>query len=304
MRAPSIVLVALVALVASSAHVFAQTSGEEGMSERDKARAALPPEAAKRLFGDVVVPAPLEARSIGSYARGCLAGAVALPVDGAAWQVMRLSRNRNWGHPALVDFLERFAERGRAVGWPGLLVGDMSQPRGGPMITGHASHQLGLDADIWFMPMPDRTLSAGERETISAVSMVNMAERTLDRSKWTETRAKLVREAAKDPRVARIFVNPPIKKALCDWATGDRAWLGKVRPWYGHNYHFHVRVACPAGEAECRDQDPPPSGDGCGADLAWWLGPEPWKPSPPEKPRPPLTLADLPAACREVLVAR
>lgn len=76
------------------------------------------------------------------------------------------------------------------------------------MITGHASHQLGLDADIWFMPMPERTLSPAERETISAVSMVNMAERTLDRTKWTETRAKLVREAAKDPRVARIFVNP------------------------------------------------------------------------------------------------
>jgi penicillin-insensitive murein endopeptidase len=298
------VLLALAAVLLATVPAAAQTSGADGRSEADKARAALPPDAAKVLFGDQRGPAPLEARSIGAYARGCLAGARALPVDGSAWQVMRLSRNRNWGHPALIDFLERFAARGKAIGWPGLLVGDMSQPRGGPMLTGHASHQIGLDADIWFSPMPDRTLTADERETISAVSMVDMASRELDRTKWTETRAKLVREAARDARVARIFVNPPIKKALCDWETGDRRWLGKVRPWYGHNYHFHVRIACPAGVSDCHDQDPPPDGDGCGADLAWWLGPEPWKPSPPEKPRPPLTLADLPAACREVLVAR
>ena len=282
----------------------AQTSGEAGMSERDKAMAELPPDAAKRLFGQAGRPAPLAARSIGAFSRGCLAGAVAMPVDGPAWQVMRLSRNRNWGHPNLIAFLERFAGAGRKVGWPGLLVGDLSQPRGGPMITGHASHQIGLDADIWFEPMPGRTLSGEERETISAVSMVNMTTRELDRSKWTETRAKLVREAARDSQVARIFVNPPIKKALCDWAGSDRAWLAKVRPWYGHNYHFHVRLTCPAGMADCHDQDKVPEGDGCGADLAWWLGPEPWKPSPPTPPKPPLTLADLPAACSEVLVAK
>ena len=291
-------------LLASLAPAAAQTSGAEGKSEMEKARAALPADAAKVLFGAAATPAPLEARSIGAYARGCLAGAVALPVDGSAWQVMRLSRNRNWGHPALIALLEQFSRDAAADGWPGLLIGDISQPRGGPMLTGHASHQLGLDADIWFSPMPDRILSSQERETISAVSMVNMAARELDRSKWTETRAKLVREAARDPQVARIFVNPPIKKALCDWATGDRHWLAKVRPWYGHNYHFHVRLACPHGETACKDQPAPPDGDGCGADLAWWLGPEPWKPSPPEKPRPPLTLADLPSACREVLVAR
>lgn len=302
MRASFVSAAALVVLLVTPAS--AQTAGAEGRSQAEAALAELPPTAAKRLFGTVSEPAPLAARSIGAYARGCLAGAVAMPVDGPAWQVMRLSRNRNWGHPALISFLERLAAAGRRIGWPGLLVGDMSQPRGGPMITGHASHQIGLDADLWFEPMPTRTLSAEERETISAVSMVDMAKRELDRSKWTETRAKLVREAARDPAVVRIFVNPPIKKALCDWAGGDRAWLAKVRPWYGHNYHFHVRLACPPGLADCHDQDAVPAGDGCGADLAWWLGPEPWKPSPPSPPRPPLMLADLPAACSEVLVAK
>ncbi len=295
-------LVVLASLAASPA--LAQDTASETAAAIARARADLPADAAKLLFGEQTAPAPLAARSIGAYARGCLAGAEALPVDGATWQVMRLSRNRNWGHPRLVAFLERFAAAGRAIGWPGLLVGDMSQPRGGPMITGHASHQIGLDADIWFLPMPDRTLSRAERETISAVSMVTMKTREIDRSVWTPTRAKLVRTAALDPEVARIFVHPAIKKALCDGAEGDRTWLHKVRPWYGHNYHFHVRLACPAGASDCRDQDPPPPGDGCGADLAWWLGPEPWKPSPPEKPRPPVRLADLPPACSQVLLAK
>ena len=296
-------LALLLALLLAASPAAAQATFDETNAEIAKARAELPADAAKLLFGAMARPAPLAARSIGSYSRGCLAGAVALPVDGKAWQVMRLSRNRNWGHPALVAFLERFAEKGRKIGWPGLLVGDMSQPRGGPMITGHASHQIGLDADVWFLPMPDRQLTRAERESVSAISMVKMATREIDPATWTPTRMALVRQAALDPDVARIFVHPAIKKAMCDASTGDRGWLAKVRPWYGHNYHFHVRLACPAGVADCKDQDTVPAGDGCGADLAWWLGPEPWKPSPPDKPRPPLTLADLPAACSQVYVA-
>src|SRR6516165_8430494 len=110
---------------------------------------------AKELFGRKTAPASLQARTIGFYSKGCLAGAVALPINGATWQVMRLSRNRNWGHPNLLQFLERFGDNAKMIGWNGLLIGDMSQPRGGPMINGHTSHQVGLDADIWFTPMPN-----------------------------------------------------------------------------------------------------------------------------------------------------
>ena len=69
---------------------------------------------AKMLFGAVTAPAPLAARAIGSYARGCLAGGVSLPINGPDWQVMRLSRNRNWGTPQLLDYLERLASDARA----------------------------------------------------------------------------------------------------------------------------------------------------------------------------------------------
>jgi penicillin-insensitive murein endopeptidase len=260
---------------------------------------------AKVLFGKVNGPA-LEARAIGSYARGCLAGAIALPVNGPAWQAMRLSRNRNWGTPQLVAFMERFAVEARDEdGWPGLLVGDMSQPRGGPMLTGHASHQIGLDADIWLTPMPPRTLTDREREDISATTMVIKEKRVIDRSVWTDSRARLIRRAARQPEVSRIFVNAAIKKALCDFAGTDRAWLRKVRPWWGHDYHFHVRLACPPGFAGCKDQDSPPPGDGCGAELESWLKPPPPPPKNPKpaKPKPELTLKDLPADCSRLVNA-
>jgi penicillin-insensitive murein endopeptidase len=261
---------------------------------------------AKELFGAVEAPAPLAARSIGAYAKGCLAGAALLPVNGPTWQVMRLSRNRNWGNPVLVDFLERLAAKAPAVGWNGLLVGDMSQPRGGPMSSGHASHQIGLDADIWLTPMPKREFSYDEREKVSAVSMLARDTLSVDPAKFSDKQFGIIRLAARQPEVERIFVNRAIKKALCERATGDRSWLSKVRPWWGHDFHFHVRIACPGNSPTCKPQAEPPSGDGCGAELQSWYAPPP-KPTKPSKPKPPppeITLKDLPPECAQVLVAK
>jgi penicillin-insensitive murein endopeptidase len=266
-----------------------------------------PKNPAKELFGRKPVPANMQARSIGFYTRGCLAGGVALPINGKTWQVMRLSRNRNWGHPELVAFMERLAEKVPKVSnWPGLLVGDMTQPRGGPMLTGHGSHQVGLDADIWLTPMPRTPLSREEREEMSATNVVAEDKRDVDPKVWTPGHLAVIKAAAEDPKVERIFVNAAIKKALCREAGKDRAFLHKVRPWWGHNYHFHVRIACPAGSAECKGQDPAAEAEGCGKDLDYWFSPGVLYPPPPKDPpkaRPPITMADLPAACKQVLVA-
>jgi penicillin-insensitive murein endopeptidase len=258
---------------------------------------------AKELFGRKVLPAAMPTHVVGFYAKGCIAGAEALPINGETWQVMRLSRNRYWGHPNLIALLKRLADKAhKDAGWPGILVGDMSQPRGGPMLTGHASHQVGLDADIWLTPMPERRLSREEREETSAVMMVRADRLDIDSSAWTPSHLAVIRAAAQEPSVQRIFVNAAIKKALCREAKGDRGWLHKVRPIFGHNYHFHIRLACPAGQASCDGQDPPPAGDGCGAELAQWFTPQMLHPRP-GKPRPPLTMANLPAECRQVLIA-
>lgn len=255
-------------------------------------------------WGAVSEPSPAPARAIGGYALGCLGGAVELPATGAGYQVMRPSRNRAYGHPKLVAFLQSFAKKAQAEGWPGLLVGDLAQPRGGPMTTGHASHQSGLDADIWFTPAPKRTLGVEERDAMSAVSMVKAGGGRIDPRAWSPAHVRLLRLAAGAPEVDRIFVNAAIKKAACSGAGEDRGWLAKLRPWWGHTHHFHVRLRCPEGEAACVNQDPVPPGDGCGAELDGWFEAEAKAkaepPAPPAQPRR-IQLADLPPACRGVL---
>jgi penicillin-insensitive murein endopeptidase len=215
---------------------------------------------------------------------------------------MRLSRNRNWGNPQLVRFIERFANNAKKTGWNGLLVGDMSQPRGGPMLSDHTSHQVGLDVDIWFTPMPDHVQSREEREFGSATDVVAPDLRDVDPQVWTHAHTELIRTAAQDPAVIRILVNPAIKKALCREAGADRVWLFKVRPWYGHAEHFHVQIGCPADSAECKPQRPPLPSDGCGHELDFWFR-ESTLHGPPSKPRPALTLAGLPPACKQIVKA-
>ena len=219
---------------------------------------------ARELFGRKTDPVSMPPRSIGFYSKGCLAGAVALPINGETWQVMRLSRNRNWGNPHLIELLERLSVKvHKAAGWPGLLVGDISQPRGGPMFTGHASHQVGLDADIWLTPMPNRELSRAEREEISATMVVAESRTDVDPKVWTQGHFEAIKAAAKEPEVERIFVN-----------------------------------------AGCKPQDPVPAGDGCGDLQGWFkdsvIHP---KETEPAEPRKGPTLAQLPAACRGVVTA-
>jgi penicillin-insensitive murein endopeptidase len=269
---------------------------------------------AKLLFGAAREPAKMETRSIGFYAKGCLAGAEQLADNGPVWQGMRLSRNRHWGNPVLVTFIEKFARDAKAKdGWPGLLIGDMSMPRGGPMPFGHASHQVGLDVDIWYKPMPDRTLAADEREQMKMESVL-LDPVHVNEQMWTPDHIKLLRRAVSYPEVTRVFVNPAIKKWMCDNVKDDRGFLHKIQPIMGHDAHFHVRLACPAGDDGCRNQPPLPAGDGCGGGLDKWIAqlskpvvPAAPKPkvasAPAAKSKPGITVAQLPPACTAVLNA-
>ncbi len=226
---------------------------------------------AKELFGAAKEPASLATRSIGFYAKGCLAGAQPLPVNGPTWQAMRLSRNRNWGHPSLVKFIERFANDAKEKdGWPGLLVGDMSQPRGGPMTFGHASHQVGLDVDIWYRAMPDHEFSTQERESTPLQSFLSDPAH-VNPQMWTADHEKLLRRATSYPEVARVFVNPTIKKWLCDNVKGDRKFMHKIMAIGGHDDHFHVRLVCPSDNPACQNQPALPDNDGCGKGLDKWV---------------------------------
>jgi penicillin-insensitive murein endopeptidase len=268
------------------------------------------PAAAKLLFAAKQLPTIGKAVAIGYYPRGCLQGGVALPVNGPTWQVMRLSRNRNWGHPSLVRFLEKFAPAAsKATGWKGILVGDMSQPRGGPTPFGHMSHQTGLDVDIWFMPMPGHTLTPEEREKTAAINLVADDWKRVNPKTWTPQHMAFIKTAAEQPGVERVLVNAAIKKELCRvGGKSQDGWMSKVRPWYAHHDHIHVRLKCPEDSPNCRKQPSVAEAEdgGCGKGLDYWFSDKVLhpKPKPPgAKPPRPLTMADLPPACQTVLAA-
>lgn len=296
--APLAVVVFIPAAAAESARTEGHPGANAVLAPLSAAIVIRPqPISAKVQFGFVLEPTAATPAPVGSYARGCLAGGVALPITGPTWQVMRLSRNRNWGHPMLINYIERFAnDMHEREHWTGLLVGDMSQPRGGPMLTGHASHQIGLDVDFWFKPMPAKVLSPLARETLEATELAKTDGHDVIPTRWHEGWVRLLRRAASYPEVARIFVHPSIKKELCEAAQYDRRWMTKVRAYFGHQDHFHVRLHCPAGSKTCTPQLDPAPTDGCGKELAFWMkavSPPPPKIEPP-KVTPPLVVATTP----------
>lgn len=244
------------------------------------------------------VPAPNDGppRAIGGFSAGCQSGATALPTEGEGYVVMHLERHRYFGQPGLIDAIETLGETAaRGIGM--LHIGDLALPRGGPMPFGHRSHQTGLDVDIWFDLSPRLHARADRmRSNIPAPSLLLSTSRGLDHRLWSNRHVQILKAAAYLPAVDRIFVNAHIKQELCDSVAGDRAWLRKIRPWFHHDDHFHMRLACPDSSPACVRQDPVPPGEGCDSSLNWWLQQHPALPSKPSEPKP-----ALPAACRGVL---
>ncbi|MCT8567545.1 penicillin-insensitive murein endopeptidase [Glaesserella parasuis] len=240
---------------------------------------------------------PIEgkAQSIGGYSNGCIIGAQPLALKGEGYQVIRSVKNRYYGHPQLLSYLKTLAKNAKASDIPPILIGDMGMPAGGRFSSGHASHQTGLDADIWlrFGPMDDET---ARNPAGLATIMVDRKANVVDERLWTANHTKLLKLAASDPRVDRIFVNPAIKVKLCNTAGTDRNWLRKIRPWYAHDSHFHVRLICPADAVNCENQAPVPAGDGCGEELYSWFEPAPPSATPKAK-----TIPQPPQLCQMIL---
>jgi penicillin-insensitive murein DD-endopeptidase len=239
------------------------------------------------------------AQSIGKYTSGCLRGAASLPHNGEGYQVMRLSRKRYYGHPDLVNFIGKLGKTAQTQRLGTLLVGDMGMARGGPTLSGHRSHQSGLDVDVWYLLSREaekRELTVNERESWSAPSVLTARDTDMNPAQWSAANVQILEAAARAPEVDRIFVNAVIKRDLCQ-DKRNRDWLQKIRPWYAHADHFHVRLKCPAGDFLCEKQEPVPYGDGCGADLAWWFSAEAKMPSK----KPPAKKILLPKECTAVL---
>ena len=225
-----------------------------------------------------------------------------LPINGKTWQVMRLSRNRNWGHPNLIKFLERFAEKAPKVGWTrpdGRRHGaaarrpDADRPLE-PSGRARRRHLVHADAG----PRAD---APGARGDVGDQHRRRRLEGRESRRSGRRRTSHLLKTAAQDKEVERVLVNPAIKKALCRDVKGDRSWLHKVRPVYGHNYHFHVRISCPAGQEGCKTQ---PDDAGRRRLRQGSRGVVQERPSEARSGgRPPIKMSALPAACRQVLLA-
>src|SRR6476661_7496777 len=161
MRARPILILLSIAMAAGTLSASAQDKGTLNPQPLPPLENPKDPKiAAKQLFARKLLPSAQPTKVIGDYTKGRIAGAARMPMTGDTWQVMRLSRNRYWGHPETIALIRRLSVNAhKDAGWPGILVGDIGQPRGGPALSGHASHQIGLDADIWLTPMPDHRLS-------------------------------------------------------------------------------------------------------------------------------------------------
>ncbi len=235
-------------------------------------------------------------QAVGSYANGCQIGARPLPLNSPDYQVMRTDQRRFYGQPDLLTFIKRLSSEANREGLGNVLIGDMAMPAGGRFSSGHASHQSGLDVDIW-LQMPRKRWTEQQLLKPQPIDLVSRDGKNIVKSQWQPQIESLIKLAAEDTDVVRIFVNPAIKQQLCADAGSDRQWLHKVRPWFGHRAHMHVRLRCPVGDHNCENQPPPPAGDGCGAELqSWFLPPKPGSGEPVKRQPPP-----LPEICQSLL---
>ncbi len=218
-------------------------------------------------WSKLTTPTQGEAEAIGSYANGCISGAKFLPPTGTGYVDMRRYRGRYYGHPKLINFIEQLGEHTAKLHGKKHLIGDLSQARGGRMNFGHSSHQIGLDVDVWMQTLDKDTYVNPMRDMQTIVDKVGM--RILGGGIDKSTRDALYFSATHTD-VARIFVNPVVKWHLCQ-TEQNTEWLRKLRPWWGHDQHFHVRLTCPENSPNCKNQNPPPEGDGCNADLYNWV---------------------------------
>ena len=167
--------------------------------------------------------------SLGLPWDGRLRGGIELPAEGRhffTWDPIRKRvPNRAWrrhGSERLLRVLIRVIAQYRAAnpGAPRVAIGDLSRPGGGEFGRrygglGHASHQNGLDADIYY-PRRDRR-ELGPRDV-----------RQVDRRLAQDLVDRFVRAGAEF-----VFVGP---------STGLRGPRDVVQALAYHDEHMHVRI--------------------------------------------------------------
>ncbi len=206
------------------------------------------------------------AMSVGSPTDGRLVGGAHLEAGPFVRFVPSYaSGDVRWGLDALVGLIQRAAKTVHAK-YPDavLSVGHLSKPGGGELDR-HASHESGRDADLGFY------VRSSDGKAVFADHFVPFSAdgRALtwpgaqfdDARNWALV-ASLVGDGR--ARVTYIFVAAPLRTRLLAYAQkiGVPAYLRnraaermmQPRGALPHDDHFHVRIGCPEGMAQCIEQ--------------------------------------------------
>lgn len=220
-----------------------------------------------------IIKPGISAESFGKYTDGHIFKSVPLKRNAPGIQTMRPAMAKFYGHTELRDFIYKLGKQTINSGNGQLMIGDLSHKDGGELI-GHASHQNGLDVDIWFYRPKDTItdLANDQRDSSKFPHFLNPATNEFYPNMWNTKLDNVLKMAASDSRVAKIFVNAGVKRRLCRIFPGEK-FLSKIRPWYRHHEHFHVRLKCPENSPSCENQPEIKSLDCSGDNIDWWFGP-------------------------------
>jgi penicillin-insensitive murein endopeptidase len=222
---------------------------------------------------DIKQPTPLKTKVYGGYTHGCIDGATKLPEKGQGYIAANAKNNRLYGHSDLIKIIKDIALEINNNYNATIQVGDLGQARGGPApiaTSAHRSHQNGLDVDIWYRNINKKKIS---QDDIYPKSVLSFFKNKISKQKWNDSHEHMLKYAAKFKEVERILVNPHIKKIMCK-KYKDEPWIHKLRPWWGHDKHFHLRLKCPENDKSCVKQTPVPDEDSCAEPLQWWFSKE------------------------------
>lgn len=207
------------------------------------------------------------AEPVGSYANGSLENGECLEESGEGYIQLLRSWDQIYGTDEMLGMIKKSAAD-MAKKFPGrdrLQVESIAALHGGH-IDPHGSHQNGLDVDLQYFKANGQeyvpTISAPYSEPM--VEAGRVSDNFDVQRNW-----ELVKALHKNGPVQRIFMDTPLKNALCKYAksTGDYASninvLRSIRFVANHQDHMHVRLRCPPSARRCISQADPSPGSGC-----------------------------------------
>ncbi len=178
--------------------------------------------------------------------------------ENAFFEVVSPGRNRHYGTYDMAEIISRMGKNLVDIHNHKLFVGNISQKNGGALPP-HASHQIGIDADLGYPTTSD---------SVKFPVVVQMKNRQYNPSIYSAEKTYALLKftfSQPDIRVDRVFMDRTIKKSLCDYAKSKNEFNSKDKELVnrifnsidhvdGHGDHFHLRLKCSSYDPACRNK--------------------------------------------------